>query len=572
MPRSHNQNVAGRDNTKVDPGDRRRFAGHKTKKATGFKPVGVLDCADYNRHHFSLTPAIVAVFLRLDTSETQDKGPPMAQKSYLAIDMGASSGRHVVGHFDGSKLSLEEVYRFENGPVDIAGSLFWDFPGQWAHVLEGLRAAGSRLGNRISSVGVDTWGVDFGLLGRGDVLLGNPYHYRDSRTDGMLEKAFSIVSREEIFQNTGLQFMQLNTLYQLLAMKLSRSPLLDVAETLLMVPDLFHWLMTGRKCNEFTEATTSQFFNPTKGDWATELLGKFDLPTDILGTIEQPGANLGPLKSGLAAETGLGSAQVILPGSHDTASAVMAVPAASAAGAAPDWCYVSLGTWALMGVESPRPVVNDQVMKLNFTNEGGVAGTYRLLKNIAGLWLIQECRRVWNQAGRDWDWEDLNKLSAAARPLVSFVDPDDRRFLAPTDMPEAIRSFTKETSQPVPEDEGAVLRCALDSIALKFRQVLGMCEELSGAPIKTIHIVGGGTRNRQLCQAAADACGRLVVAGPVEATATGNVMMQAVAAGDVASVAEAREVIRNSFAVEQYEPNDTAAWDDAYGRFTTLLS
>lgn len=495
----------------------------------------------------------------------------MADKAYLAVDMGASSGRHVVGRFDGQKLQLEELYRFENGPVEVAGSLYWDLLNQWTHIRQGLRAAGSRFGKQISSIGVDTWGVDFGLLGRGDVLLGNPYHYRDSRTNGMLEKAFSIVSREEIFRHTGLQFMQLNTLYQLLAMKLSKSPLLDVAETFLMVPDLFHWLLTGQKCNEFTEATTSQFFNPLQNGWAKELLGKFDLPTHLFGTIVPPGTRLGPLRDVVAAECGF-QANVVLPGTHDTASAVMAVPAASQPGQRPDWCYISLGTWALMGVETPQPVVNDKVLELNFTNEGGVGNTYRLLKNIAGLWLVQECRRAWNQAGKSWDWEDLNKLSAAAKPLVSFINPDAADFTAPDNMPEAICQFAKRTGQPVPESEGAVLRCALDSIAMKFRQVLGMCEELVGGRLKTIHIVGGGTKNRQLCQAAADACGREVVTGPVEATAIGNIMMQAVAAGDVGSIAQAREVIRNSFPVERFQPQNTAAWDEAYGRFQAMLA
>jgi len=495
----------------------------------------------------------------------------MGEKAYVAVDMGASSGRHVVGRFDGRKLALEEVYRFENGPVEMAGSLYWDFPGQWTQVIEGLRAAGGRFGKEIASIGVDTWGVDFGLLGRGDVLLGNPYHYRDSRTDGMIKKTDSLISREEIFEHTGLQFMQLNTLYQLLAMKESDSPLLEVAETLLMVPDLFHWLMTGRKCNEFTDATTTQFYNPVRGGWATELLEKLGLPTRILGEIAPPGTNLGRLRENLAGETGLSGAEVVLPGSHDTASAVMAVPAASRPGRRPDWCYISLGTWALMGVESPEPLVNEKVLQLNFTNEGGVGDTFRVLKNITGLWMVQECRRVWNQAGRDWGWEDLNQLSAAARPLVSFVNPDAHQFLSPKDMPEAIRRFAAETGQPVPDDAGAVLRCALDSIAMKFRHVLGMCEELSGGRIETIHIVGGGTRNRQLCQAAADACGRRVLAGPAEATATGNLMMQAVAAGDVGSIAEAREVIGNSFQVEEYEPQNTGAWDDAYERFLALL-
>jgi rhamnulokinase len=509
-------------------------------------------------------------FAELDTFRAKERIQAMTKKAYLAVDMGASSGRHVVGRFDGQQLELEEIYRFENGPVEIAGSLCWDFLNQWSNIRQGLRAAGSRFGDEIVSVGVDTWGVDFGLLGRGDVLLGNPYHYRDSRTNGMMERAFSMVPRQEIFRHTGLQFMQFNSLYQLLAMKLGRSPLLDAAETLLMVPDLFHWLLTGQKCNEFTEATTSQFYNPVKGAWATELLNCFGLPTHILGTIVPPGTKLGPLRENVAAECGL-KANVVLPGTHDTASAVMAVPAASRPGQRPDWCYISLGTWALMGVESPVPVVNDKVSQLNFTNEGGVGNTYRLLKNIAGLWLVQECRRVWNQSGRQWDWEDLNQLSAAAKPLVSFIDPDAPELLAPENMPDAIRKCAQRTGQKVPETEGDVLRCALDSIAMKFRQVLAMCEELAGGRIDTVHIVGGGTKNRQLCQAAADACGRLVVTGPVEATAIGNIMMQAVAAGDVGSIAEARDVIRRSFPVERYEPRNTALWDEAYEKFCAVV-
>ncbi len=495
----------------------------------------------------------------------------MATKAFLAVDLGASSGRHLAGLLDNGILQLEEVHRFENGGVDLGGTLYWDLPRLWADIRTGLRAAGSRWGGGIAGVGVDTWGVDFGLLGRGDQLLGNPVHYRDARTNGIFEKAFARVPREEVFRHTGLQFMQFNTLYQLLAMRLSHSPLLEAAETLLMMPDLFHWLLTGEKCNEMTDASTTQFYNPAAGAWATELLEAFDLPTGILGPIAQPGTVLGPLRPALVDESGLRGAKVILPGTHDTASAVMAVPAESKPGEAPDWCYISLGTWALMGIESPRPVINDTVARLNFTNEGGVGGTTRLLKNITGMWLLQECRRVWNQSGKDWGWEDLNALSAAAEPRKSLIDPDAADFLAPDNMPEAVCGFCRRTSQPVPESEGAVLRCALDSVALKFRHVLGMCEELAGRRIETIHVVGGGTRNRQLCQAAADACGRRVVAGPVEATAIGNVMMQAVAAGEVADIAQARDVIRRSFPVEQYEPHDTAAWDEAYERFTSLM-
>jgi len=495
----------------------------------------------------------------------------MAQKAYLAVDVGASSGRHVLGFFDGKRIQLEEAYRFDNAPVEILGRLFWDLLSQWSHVRQGLRAAGAKTDGQIVSVGVDTWGVDFGLLGRNDELLGNPYHYRDARTNGIMEEAFAQVPRDEIFRYTGLQFMQFNTLYQLYAMKLGKSPLLEAAEAMLMMPDLFHWLMTGIRSNEMTEASTSQFYNPLQGDWAYELLERLELPTRILGPITPPGTALGVLRSNLAAETGLGGTQVVLPGTHDTASAVMAVPAASKPGARPDWCYISLGTWALMGIESPRPVVSDQVLKFDFTNEGGVGGTTRLLKNITGLWLVQECRRVWNQAGGNYSWEDFSDMAAAAAPLAGLVNPDAHEFLAPRDMPEAIREFCRRSGQPVPEDRGAVLRCALESIALKFRQVLGFCEELAGGRIETIHIVGGGTRNKQFCQMAADACGRRVLAGPVEATATGNLMMQAVAAGDVASIAQAREVVRRSFAVEEYSARNTAAWEEAYPRFLKIL-
>ncbi len=499
-------------------------------------------------------------------------------KTYLAIDMGASSGRHILGRFDGSRIALEEVYRFENGTCDLGGSLYWNLPGLWHHVQAGLRAAKERSSSPICSVGVDTWGVDYALLGRGDVLLGNPYAYRDPRTNDAMERAFQTVSREEIFRQSGLQFMQFNTLYQFLAMKWSNSPLLDVLESFLMIPDLFHWLLSGVKSNEFTNATTTQFYDPIRGDWAKPLLEAFGLPTHFLGKISPPGTVLGPLRKSVEKETGLTGLNVVLPGTHDTASAVMSVPTQSATGKT-DWAYISLGTWALMGIESPKPVVDATVSGLNFTNEGGVGGTMRLLKNISGLWLIQECRRTWvqqgkkNSSGLPWDWEDLNRMSATARPLESFINPDAKDFLGPTDMPEAIRQFCKNTGQKVPESEGAILRCALDSIAMKFRQVLEMCEKIGGNRIETIHIVGGGTKNLQLCQAAADATGRRVVTGPIEATAIGNLMMQAVAAGDVKDINEARSVIRDSFEVVEFHATaeHAKAFDDAYERFLKII-
>jgi rhamnulokinase len=425
--------------------------------------------------------------------------------------------------------------------------------------------------------------------------LGNPYHYRDSRTDGIMEKAFAIVPREEIFAATGLQFMQFNTLFQLVAMRLAGSPLLDVAESFLMMPDVFHWLLTGEKVNEMTNATTTQFYDPQKQAWATSLLGRFGLPTKILGKLTAPGTKLGALRADVAKDTGLAGASVVLPGTHDTASAVMAVPAGSTGRASgtpaastgrasgthrgnrtgrpsgrPDWCYISSGTWSLMGVEVGRPVINDACRQLNFTNEGGVGGTTRLLKNIAGLWLVQECRRVWNQAGKNYSWDDLTRLADQAAPLAAIINPDDASFLSPASMPEAIREFCRRSNQNPPDSDGAIVRCALEGLALKYRQVLGWLEQLIGGRIETIHIVGGGVQNRQLCQMAADACNRVVVAGPVEATAIGNVMMQAVAAGDVATIAQAREVIRRSFDVTTYEPRHASAWDEAYGRFLAL--
>jgi rhamnulokinase len=490
---------------------------------------------------------------------------------FIGIDLGASSGRHVAGLFDGSRLTLDELYRFDNGPVTAAGRLHWNLLSQWQHVLAGLRAAKTKHGNHIASVGVDTWGVDFALLGRNDELLGNPVCYRDHRTDGMFEYAFSTVPRDQIFAHTGLQFMQINTLYQVLAMQHQNSPLLEIAETMLLMPDLFHWLLSGVKSVEMTNATTTQFFNPTKGRWATELFEQFKLPTRILGEVIQPGTKLGTLTSAVAEAIGLGQVPVVAPGTHDTASAVMAVPAASQPGIRPDWCYISSGTWSLMGVEVPQPVINEKCLALNFTNEGGIGGTTRLLKNICGLWLVQECRRIWIESGKSYTWDHLTGSAAQAKPLASFINPDDPGFLSPKDMPAAIREFCRRTNQAVPGDEGVVIRCALESVAMQYRRVLGWLEELIGGRLETIHIVGGGANNRQLCQMAADACNRRVLAGPTEATAIGNLMMQAVAAGEVGSIAEAREVIRRSFTVEEFVPQNAGTWDEAYPRYLDIV-
>ncbi len=491
-------------------------------------------------------------------------------KRYLAADLGASSGRIVSGSFDGRKLQLEEVHRFDNGGVSVNDRLQWDLLAQWSAIQEGLRASVDRYGDSIASLGVDTWGVDFGLLAKGE-LLGNPLHYRDAQTNGIVERAFEVVSAEEIFEHTGLQFMQFNTLFQLYAMRLAGSPRLDAADRFLMIPDLFHWLLTGEQVNEYTNVSTTQLFNPRERRWATELMERFDIPTDIFGEIRSPGFGLGRVRKSVSEDVGLDpSVQIILPGTHDTASAVVAVPSASEFGSQPDWCYISSGTWSLMGVETPDPVINAECRKRNFTNEGGVGNTTRLLKNIAGLWLVQECRRVWSAAGDELGWSRLVELAEEAPQLRSFVAPDDPAFTSPKDMPAEIRRWCEQSGQAVPDTRGAIIRCALESLALRYRRVLQWAEELTGASLKTIHIVGGGGRNRLLCQMAADACNRPVVAGPTEATAIGNIMMQCVSLGDVGSIAEAREVIRNSFEVTTYEPQSPAIWDEAYERFCRL--
>jgi rhamnulokinase len=495
----------------------------------------------------------------------------MANLTTLAVDYGASSGRHVAGSFDGKRLELREIYRFENGPVHAAGRMYWNLLDQWTQLQNGLTLARQQLGAQLASVGVDTWGVDFALLGRGDELLGNPVHYRDRRTEGMLDAATQRVSRADIFVNSGVQFMPINTLYQMLAMQTQNSPILEAAETFLMMPDVFHWLLSGVKGNEYSDSTTTQFFDPQKHAWSTELFNRFGLPTKILQPIIEPGTILGPLRKSVAAATGLNDTRVIVPGTHDTASAVLAVPAQSEPGKKPDWCYISSGTWSLMGVELPQPVVTPRCLELNFTNEGGVGRTTRLLKNIGGLWLVQECRRIWKAAGQDHSWSELAELAAAAKPLQFTINPDAADFLAPDDMPCAIQEYCRKTGQGVPETPGEIIRTALEGLALKYRQVLRWLEELTGSHLTTIHIVGGGTNNKLLSQLTADATKRRVVAGPVEATAIGNLLMQYLALGEIASVRDAREIVRASFPAEEYTPRSGGeAWDTAFAKFVTL--
>ena len=485
--------------------------------------------------------------------------------SYLAFDLGAESGRAVLGHYDGERISLSTLHRFPNGPVKVFHSLYWDVLSLFREIKTALSLYRHTHGRQLDGIGLDTWGVDFALLGRDDKLLGNPRHYRDPRTEGMLGAAFERVTRDEIFEQTGVQFMEINTLYQLLAMQLDDDPTLDRADALLMIPDLFNFWLTGIKTCEFTAATTSQFYDPRRGDWARALLQKLDLPTRILQNVTEPGTMLGPLHPAVADEIGLGNITVIAPSCHDTGSAVAAVPATSESSA-----YISSGTWSLMGVETPKPVISDDSLRYNFTNEGGVCNTFRLLKNIMGLWIVQECRRVWAQGAQQLSYGEITALATAAAPFVSIIEPDDHDFLRPDDMPARIRSFCGRTGQRQPETKGEIIRCTLESLAFKYRWVLEKLERLLDRHLETIHVVGGGSQNQLLCQFTADATGRPVIAGPVEATALGNILMQALARGHISSLSEGREIVRRSFDLKSYEPNTSGGWDEAYSRFLAI--
>ena len=495
----------------------------------------------------------------------------MPARNFLAFDLGAESGRAVLGTLDGGRLTLQEKHRFQNPTGGMNGHLHWNLLGQWEELKTGLRKTAIELHQghprpiELHGIGVDTWGVDFGLLDRNGDVLGNPFHYRDPQTDGMMEKTFARVTREQIFQATGIQFMQLNSLYQLLAMKEAGSKALECAETLLFMPDLYNYLLTGLRKSEFSIATTSQMYDTRQRKWATEILRQLELPTHILPEVIPTGTKLGPLRRDVAEECGVAPVPVIAPACHDTGSAVVAVPAQGA-----DWCYISSGTWSLMGVELDAPIINEKSLRYNYTNEGGVGGTIRFLKNIMGLWLVQECRRHWQREGHDHTYSELAQMAERSQPLAAVIDPDHKPFLSPGQMPSKIVDFCGKTGQRPPTSRGEFVRACLDSLALTYRTTLEGLEDVLGKQIGAIHIVGGGSQNELLNQMTADACHRPVVAGPVEATAIGNLLVQAMAVGAIASLADARTVVRNSFEVKRYEPRDGRQWDEAYGRYREI--
>jgi rhamnulokinase len=501
-----------------------------------------------------------------------------ASVNFVATDLGASNGRVLLGRWDGERFALEELHRFGNGPVTVHARMYWDVLSLWTEIKNGLTRYATHDAAHgsvpLAGIGIDTWGVDYGLLDRAGRLLGNPVHYRDARTNGIFDRAFPIVSRADIFAETGLQFIQLNTIFQLVAARLEGDPQLDFADSMLLMPDLFHYWLTGEKIAEYTIASTTQMLRARDRQWAFDLLRKFNVPTGMLPNIVPPGTVVGPVLSHVLQETGLASGvPVIAVGSHDTASAVAGIPGLDEHSA-----YLSSGTWSLMGLETTDPIVNQKALELNFTNEGGVNNTIRLLKNITGLWLLQESRRQLEREGRAITWPQMLKEAEQAPAFKSIVNPDAPDFFEPSNMIDTIRAFCRRTDQPVPETVGEVVRCCLESLALRYRWVVNALEELltsadglPGPRLTSVRIVGGGSQNRLLNQFTADACGRLVVTGPIEAAALGNVMMQAVATGHLKNVAEGRVAIARSIEQEQFEPHPSAGWDDAYGRFLALI-
>ncbi|MCC6427690.1 MAG: rhamnulokinase [Phycisphaerales bacterium] len=485
---------------------------------------------------------------------------------YLAIDLGASSGRGVLGSFDGERLTLREVHRFLNGPLERPTGLYWDAPRLLEEIKQSLTLCGHAKA-ALAGIAIDTWGVDYGLLDSRDNLLGLPHHYRDPRTHDMMQEALTHIPREHIYARTGIQFMPLNTLYQLLADLQSHDNPLDRASRLLFMPDILNFWLTGIKRTEQTIASTSQFYDTASNTWATDITDAFGIPSRILPTISAPGTTIGPLTEALARDTGAGPIPVLAVGSHDTASAVAAVPAISASA---DWAYISSGTWSLVGRELTAPLRTAEALAANFTNETGIAGTIRFHKNIAGLWLLQECQRVWAAQGKAYTFDHLMRLAHQAPPLAASIDLDHPPFSEFGDMPQKIGEYCTRTRQAPPSSDGAIVRCILESLALKSRLVIDALESLTG-PVRTIHIVGGGAQNALLCQFTADAAARPVLAGPVEATAAGNIMTQMLAQGKAGSLADIRRVLAASFQPTRYDPRNASAWTDALGRLRSLV-
>jgi rhamnulokinase len=484
--------------------------------------------------------------------------------TFIAFDLGATSGRAIAGTLADGKIAMEEISRFSNGIIPVGEHFHWNILGIYNILKNSLKTCAQEGKYCPESIGIDTWGVDFGLLAKDGSLLGEPYAYRDPHTNGMMDEYFKLLPREKVYDLTGIQFMQFNSLFQLFAMKRNGSSLLESAQDLLFLPDLLNYLFTGVKKAEFTIASTSQMLNPKTMNWAKELFDAFGAPVSLMQELVLPGTVVGTLADGIAKETGIGKIPVVAVGAHDTASAIASVPAEGE-----NWAYLSSGTWSLMGIETRKPLISKETEAMNFTNEGGIEGTFRFLKNITGLWLLEQCRKEWEQ--ENWSYEQLVDMAKAEKPFRCFVDPDAPDFMNPENMPEAISEYCSRTGQKAPENAGQFVRCIFESLALKYRHVIELLKKVSPHPIEKLHVIGGGAKNAYLCQFTANAIGMPVVAGPAEGTAMGNLLVQAMALGHLGSLADIRKVVRNSVETETYLPQETTEWDQAYEQFLNSL-
>lgn len=490
----------------------------------------------------------------------------MAGKRILAFDFGASSGRAILGTFNGETISMKEIHRFSNDPVNIRGTLYWDILRLFFEIKQGITKAVHAGG--FDAIGIDTWGVDFGLIDKEGRLLGNPLHYRDQHTVGILEEIYKTVPREELYSRTGTQLLRFNTLFQLASLRRKNPELLDRADKMLMVPDLFAYFLTGEIRAEYTEVSTSQMLDPVTGDWAYDLIEKLDIPTRLLPPIIDAGQTYGMLSADICEELGCESVPVIAVATHDTGSAVAAVPAVDEE----HFIYISCGTWSLFGTELQAPNMSEDSARYNITNEGGFGRTTRYLKNIMGLWLIQESRRQWIREGYEVTFADLEREALACKPLQCFVDPDDASFEMPGNLPRRVQEFCEKTGQYVPQTRGEIMRCIYESLAMKYRWAYEAIQACTGITCDAIHMIGGGTKDRLLSQMTADSCNCRVIAGPIEATAIGNIAVQLIALGEIADLDAARKVVAASEALKTYEPIDTASYDAAFERFCGILS
>ena len=489
----------------------------------------------------------------------------MKAEGFLAFDFGAESGRAILGKLDRGTVRLKEVHRFSTGMMPVLSHFHWNVYRLYEEMLHAIGSCIREAGEQPESVGIDSWGVDFGLLGKRGQLLGLPYCYRDPRTDGMMEEFFRVMPAAELYGKTGIQFMQFNTVFQLYSMTRQGSELLEQATDLLFMPDLFSYLLTGIKCTEFSFATTSQLYNPYLRVWDPDIFAALKVNRNLMQEVVQPGTEAGKLCQSVIQKTGSDPIPVIAVASHDTASAIAAIPAEGE-----DWAYISSGTWSLMGIESRTPIITETTLRYNITNEGGVGNTFRVLKNIMGLWLLQQCRTAWS-AG-NVSYSQFVEMAEKSLPFVSLVDPDHSLFLNPPDMQVAINTFCQSSGQPVPESQAATVRCILESLALKYRYTLDQLREISPTPIRRIFIIGGGVQNELLCRFTAAACGLPVITGPAEGTALGNILVQAMARGHLQSVTDIRSAVRRSFPSKVYEPVEQDAWEIAYDRFKKLLN